>query len=122
MKFLLIILTLFSINGCAAFKFVLDNIIGKPRYTSPADVFAKDLEDATPDFRQGWYDGCESGMAAGSNKYYQTYYKNNKVDGYKMSYSTEYRNSWTNGWWYCYRKDWTNQRSSIWGSVFKGYR
>ena len=94
----------------------------KPRFKDPGDDFKNDLKDASPDFKQGWKDGCESGMDTSSTSFNQMFYKNNKIDGYKMSYSGDYRIAWSNAWWYCMRKDWTNQRSSIYGSVFGGYK
>lgn len=110
-RFCKILMVLLCLCSCA-----------KGRYSDPSDMFKAQLEDATPDFRQGWLDGCESGMASGSNSFNQMFYKNNKVDGYKMSYSPDYSTAWSNAWWYCMRKDWTNQRSTIWGSIFQGWK
>ncbi len=92
------------------------------RFKDPSDDFKQELEVATPDFRQGWKDGCESAMGAASNSFNQMFHKNNQVDGYKMSYSGQYQTAWNNAWWYCYRKDWTNQRSTPWSSVFGGLK
>ena len=78
--------------------------------------------EVSPEFKQGWDDGCEVGMAGGSNTFYQMFYRNNVVDGYKMTSSPDYKAGWGNAFWFCYRTDWTRQRSSIWGSVFSGYR
>ena len=79
-------------------------------------------QDASPEFNQGWDDGCEVGMSGGSNTFYQMFYRNNAVDGYKMAGSAEYKTAWGAAFWYCYRSDWSKQRSSIWGSTFGGYR
>ncbi|MCE3255693.1 MAG: hypothetical protein K0R25_1187 [Rickettsiaceae bacterium] len=110
MKFVILIITFISLSSC------------KARFQSPADDFKEDLATASPDFQQGWKDGCDVGMASGSNSFYQMYHKTNRVDGYKMSYSPDYQTAWNNAWWYCYRSDWTDQRSTMWGSVFGGYR
>jgi hypothetical protein len=88
----------------------------------PDTSFTKELEDASPDFRQGWTHGCESGMASGSNTFYKAFYRTNVVDGYKMTGSSDYKNAWGNGFWYCYRYDYGKQSSPIWGSTFGGYR
>jgi hypothetical protein len=110
--FILIALNLFS---CA-------NSISKILPERPGTEFQKDLEKASPEFRQGWTDGCEVGMSAGSNTFYKMFYKNNAVDGYKMAYSSEYKTGLSNAFWYCYRKDYIKLKSSIWSSTFSGYR
>lgn len=79
-------------------------------------------KDASPEFVQGWNDGCEVGMSSGSNTFYKTFYRNNKVDGYRMTSSPDYKVGWGNAFWYCYRYDYVKQKSSIWGSMFSGYR
>lgn len=76
--------------------------------------------DATPEYRQGFADGCEVGMSAGSNTFYKMFYHSNKVDGYKMANSADYKNAWGVGFWWCYRKDHLKTNSAIWGSTFGG--
>ncbi len=78
--------------------------------------------EVSPEFKKGWDDGCEVGMAGGSNTFYQIFYRNNAVDGYKMTGSPEYKTAWGNAFWFCYRTDWVKQNSSIWGSTFGGMR
>lgn len=80
------------------------------------------LVNASPDFVQGWRDGCETGMSAGSNAFYKIFYRNNKVDGYKMTGSPEYKTGWSNAFWYCYRADYVKQKSSVWSSTFGGFQ
>ncbi len=79
-------------------------------------------DDASPDFKKGWEDGCEVGMASGSNTFYQMFYRTNAVDGYKMSGSPDYKAAWGNAFWFCFRDDYIRQKSSIWGSMFGGYK
>lgn len=79
-------------------------------------------ESWSPEFKQGWKDGCEVGMSAGSNTFYKPFYRNNAVDGYKMTSSSEYKNAWGNAFWYCYRRDYIKLKSSLWGSYFSGLR
>jgi hypothetical protein len=88
----------------------------------PDREFKEDKKDATPEFQQGWRDGCEVGMANGSNTFYKAFYDNNRADGYKMTGSPDYKTAWGNAFWYCYRYDAVKQKSSIWGSMFSGYR
>lgn len=88
----------------------------------PDKEFEDSLRDATPDFRRGWEDGCEVGMSGGSNNFYRIFYRNNAIDGYKMTSSPDYKSGWGNAFWYCYRYDYIKQKSSIWGSVFSGYQ
>ncbi len=89
----------------------------------PDQEFAKDLEDVSVEFRQGWQDGCEVGMSSANNTFYKMFYRNNKADGYKMTSSADYKTAWGNAFWYCYRKDWVKQKKTqIWSSTFGGYR
>ena len=92
-----------------------------PERPNNEEIFNK--EEASPEFRQGWEDGCEVGMAGGSNTFYQMFYRNNKVDGYKMAGSSDYQNGWGTAFWYCYRRDWVKQKNTaIWSATFGGYR
>lgn len=89
----------------------------------PDGEFKKDLEAASVEFRQGWYDGCETGMSAGNSNFYRMFYRNNKADGYKMTSSADYKVAWGNAFWYCYRKDWVKHKNTrIWSSTFGGYK
>ena len=87
----------------------------------PSDKFKPD-EDSSPEFKMGWSDGCEVGMSAGSNTFYKMFYRNNAIDGYRMTGSPEYKSAWSVAFWFCYRKDYIKQKSSIWSSYFSGYK
>jgi hypothetical protein len=78
--------------------------------------------DSSPDYKKGFEDGCESGMAGGSNTFYKVFYRSNMVDGYKVAGSSDYKSAWGIGWWYCYRHDYVKHKSSIYGSFFRGYQ
>lgn len=78
--------------------------------------------DASPDFKQGWKDGCETGMSAGANNFYKMFYRSNASDGWKAVKSSDYKTAWDNAFWFCYRADYFKHKSSIWGSVFSGYK
>ena len=81
------------------------------------------LDNATPEFRRGWYDGCEVGAATGSvNTFYQMFYSNTKVDGYAKANDAEYRTGWGEAFCYCVRYEYIKQKSSLWGSMFGGYK
>lgn len=80
------------------------------------------LDDASPEFRAGWADGCETGISSGGNTFYKSFYQSNKIDGYRMSGSQDYRDAWEFAFWYCFRSTYIRQKSSVWGSIFKGYR
>lgn len=88
----------------------------------PTHKMDSSLNNSSVEFLQGWRDGCEVGMSAGSNTFYKIFYRNNRVDGYKMSNSTDYKTAWSNSFWYCYRHDYVKQKSSIYGSIFTGVR
>lgn len=88
----------------------------------PTRDYVNSLKNASPDFQKGWADGCESGMISGSNSFYQSFYKANKQDGFKMATSPEYSNAWDKAWWYCTHSVYIDQKSGIWGSLFSGYQ
>lgn len=94
----------------------------RPSWKAPSGKFVKDIENASPDFRKGWQDGCETGMASGTNSFNQMFYKQNKQDGWKMATSPEYKTAWNNAFWYCYRSDYVDQKSTPFSSFFKGYQ
>lgn len=110
--FLLTLTILFGATSC-------DRRIAKIFPNRPDQEFG--LSDITPDFKVGFDDGCESGMAAGSNTFYKMFYRSNKIDGYKFTNSGDYKSAWGIGWWYCYRYDYVKQKQSLYGSFFKGH-
>ncbi len=86
-------------------------------------TFKKDLADANPEFQRGWADGCETGSHVASvNTFYRMFYSNNRVDGYAKANNADYRTGWGDALWYCMRYEEIKQTSTIWGSVFGGYR
>ncbi len=113
--FFLILFLLSSLCGCK-------KSVAKIFPNRPDREFVEELRDASPEFKQGWEDGCEVGMSAGSNTFYKMFYRSNASDGYKMTSSTDYKTAWGNAFWYCYRYDHIKQDRPIWGSVFGGYR
>lgn len=85
-------------------------------------AFKEQLDQASPEFRRGWYDGCETGSSVASvNVFYRMFYTNNRVDGYAKANNADYRTGWNEAVWYCMRYEEIKQGSSIWGSMFKGY-
>jgi hypothetical protein len=86
-------------------------------------AFKKELDKASPEFRRGWYDGCEAGTAVSSvNTFYQMFYVNNRVDGYAKANNADYRTAWGDALWYCMRYEEIKQGSSLWSAMFGGYR
>lgn len=88
----------------------------------PTKEFVQARKDGSPEFDQGWRDGCEVGMSAGSNRFYKMFYRNNMADGYKMTSSPKYKTAWGYAFWYCYRYDYVKQKSTLWGSMLGGYK
>lgn len=84
--------------------------------------FPEMRKNASPDFRQGWEDGCETGSQAPANWFHKMMVYDTKVDGYKITQSNEYKTAWNFAWWYCYRYMYVKHKSSIWGSFFGGYK
>ena len=111
-KIILIILLGQTLFSCKAFR---------PSFREPSKYFQNDLKNASPDFRQGWNDGCETGMSGGGNSFQQTMYKVNKQDGYKYSYSPDYKTAWGYAFWFCYRADFVDQKFTPTQSIFTGH-
>lgn len=112
-----IISCLVCIASCSKYR-----EIGRMFPDMPNKKFAKAIATASPEFQQGWHDGCITGMSAGANTFYKTFYQSNLVDGYKTTSSAQYSSAWGNAFWYCYRYTEIKHGSSIWGSFFGGYR
>jgi hypothetical protein len=112
----LLIFCLFLIECSSTKGSIKSSLRKRPDHTMKVDV------NASKDFKDGWSDGCEVGMSAGSNTFYKGFYENNKVDGNRMTSSSDYEQAWSNAFWYCYRSDYVRQKSSIWGSYFGGYK
>ena len=115
MKFLIIIFSILLMNSCSsgAQKF-LPSLVDKE--------LKNETDKTTEEYRVGWKDGCEVGISSASNTFYKMFYRNNKIDGYRMSSSPEYRDSWDSAFWYCYRSTYIRQKSSVWSSIMKGFR
>jgi hypothetical protein len=112
-KIILIVTSLFHLTSCS--KKIAKFLPNRP------DHGGVQLDESmSVEFRQGWEDGCEVGMAAGSNTFYKMFYRSNAVDGYKMTSSSDYKTAWGNAFWYCYRFDHIKTKSAVWGSMFKG--
>lgn len=116
LHFVILISSLFLTSSCQ--RWIADKYL-KGR---PSAEFMKSFADASPEFLQGWEDGCETGMAGGSNTFYKMFYRNNAMDGYKMTSSSEYKTAWGNAFWYCYRYDAVKAKSPIWSTMFGGHK
>ena len=114
-KFKLIFIALIFLSSCSPkMSAIFPNIADKE--------FDDQLKNSSPDFVRGWKDGCEVGSAGGSNTFYKMFYRSNAIDGFKFAGNTDYRDAWNNAFWYCYRNMYIRHKSSIYGSVFGGYR
>ncbi len=58
--------------------------------------------NAHPDYRQGWLDGCKTGLATGfANDYYKTFYSFRKDINQVAKDNTMYLRPWGNAMIYC---------------------
>lgn len=114
-------LLLILISGCSE---AMRRNIGRNHLPEKAmGAFKKQLDEATPEFRRGWYDGCETGTSVASvSQFYRMFYSNNRVDGYAKANNADYRTGWGEAVWYCMRYEEIKQTSTMWGSYFGGYR
>lgn len=55
--------------------------------------------DGPPDYKSGWNDGCETGLATMTSNYYKTFYKF-KQDP-KMIHNKMYYQAWKDSYTYC---------------------
>jgi hypothetical protein len=115
MKFLIILFSTLLISSCASgTKKFLPSMVDKE--------LRDETDKTTEEYRVGWKDGCEVGISGASNTFYKMFYRNNKIDGYRMSSSPEYRDAWDSAFWYCFRSTYIRQKSSLWSSIMKGFR
>ncbi len=121
MKIIFALIITFAITSCH----VNMRELGRKFPERPDGEFLKDIARGSPDFQQGWEDGCTVGMSGGSNTFYKIFYKSNQIDGYKTMNSPQYNEAWNSAMWYCYRYDQIKngtQASGTWNSVFGGYK
>ena len=93
-----------------------------PRMEGPQTSFKSELKRSSPDFQQGWKDGCEVGSDSGTKSFYKLFTRINKVDGYKMASSPDYKTAWNYAFWYCYRDDYVDHKSTGYGSFLRGWQ
>ncbi len=113
------IILLLSITSCNT-KFSRE--IARKFPGRPDRYYKEQLKSASPDVRDGWDAGCNSGMSATSNTFYKTLYQINDADGFRMMESSEYRTAWNAAFWFCQRHDYVRQKSPIWSQWFSGYK
>jgi hypothetical protein len=113
-KFLILLIIVSVTSSCRTVKKYLPN-------KASAD-FKSTIATGSIDFQNGWRDGCETGMSSAGNTFYKMFYDSNSIDGFRYTESADYSRGWTNAFWYCYRADAIKQASSVWGSMFGGYR
>lgn len=84
----------------------------KPR---PPGLAEAPVEGVSPEYTQGWKDGCDSGIsAAGSTHYRQTGYK--FVMDYSMVENKDYYQAWHDAYTYCrwYVGSWNTSGEASW--------
>ena len=118
MKHYYLLLILLIMSSCSNNDRFLKTIFGHTRMNS----FQKELAKATPEFREGWKDGCHVGIASGANSFYKLFLDNNRVDGFKKVNSKDYAAAYDAAFWTCYREEDGDSASSIYGSFFGGYK
>ena len=77
------ILIILSLGGCA----------------KPVPFRLADTPDGPPNFKQGWEDGCETGLATESTTFYKSFYKF-KQDPYQIT-DPLYFETWVDAYRYC---------------------
>jgi hypothetical protein len=90
----------------------------KPR---PFGMEMEGPKDASPIFKQGWKDGCETGLAAYGSDHYRNLGYKFKQDISQIN-NTEYYMAWQNSYRYCrwyiwnYNRDWMGVPSTYGGT------
>ena len=114
-KIFLILIVVFLSTSCSS-------KLQKALPSMPDKDLRDELNTNAREHNLGWKDGCETGISSGSNTFYKMFYRSNKIDGYLSATSSDYRDAWDMAFWYCYRSTYIRQKSSLWGSIFKGFR
>tara|TARA_B100001564_G_C20658505_1_gene680426 strand:- start:2255 stop:2587 length:333 start_codon:yes stop_codon:yes gene_type:complete len=89
-----LVMALLMVTSCANFR---------PRSGPPwmQDLLRKGPEDAPTLFKQGWVDGCETGISATANAFIRHFYTFKQDPNH--SQNREYYIGWKTAFWYCSR-------------------
>ena len=101
-----ILLSCAMLSGCSA-----DSALAPiPGYM---EIINADLSMHSPDFQQGWRDGCQTGLAVYGNDYYKSYYGFTR-DTTKIA-NRRYETAWTDAYHYCrhYVNTWLQNDSNF---------
>lgn len=82
---------------------ILQGCDWRPRAGPPwaQKLLSQGPTNAPENFRQGWRDGCETGIATTGN-HMQKFFYTFKQDS-SLAQNPEYYTGWKNGWSYCQR-------------------
>lgn len=94
-KVVLILLLGFMVSGCTGQIFSPDN----PLAPKPLRI-GEPPKDAHPDYRQGWEDGCNTGLSTMVPGYYKSFYAFQQ-DAYKSQTNPVYYKAWKDSYTYC---------------------
>ncbi len=99
MKKYLALLAIVFLAGCNSFD---SDLPYKPG-------FMPELPKGSPEFTQGWKDGCATGLSAYGNDMYKTVYRYRKTPEYETN--ATYTGAWRDAYQYCrqYANTWDKQ-------------
>src|SRR4051812_30823475 len=90
-----VIITVTMLAGCEG-KYFSDDSIFAPK---PLKIGGPDKKKGSPDYLQGWDDGCKTGLSTMVNGYYKSFY-GYKQDPYKIDNPIYYK-AWIDAYTYC---------------------
>ncbi len=105
-KFVFIFLLMFALSACTvsydSFETALKEDVAKPLNLWEPKPFglAPTPQGGSPEFTQGWEDGCKSGIAAYGGDH-QKYLGYKFTQDWRMIKNTDYYNAWQDSYLYC---------------------
>lgn len=94
-NFALIIIITLPLTSCAG-KIFSDDSIFAPK---PLRMRGPDTKKGSPDYLEGWDDGCKTGLSTMNPGFYKSFY-GYKIDPYKVSNIVYYK-AWRDAYTYC---------------------
>jgi hypothetical protein len=89
LNYLAIMVLCLSLTSCSLFQ----------QFVNPRPLGMSETPDGSPIFKQGWEDGCETGLNAYGNEYYKNLHSFQQ-DPY-LIHDPEYYRAWNDSYQYC---------------------
>jgi hypothetical protein len=94
-KKIALLLVILTLSACVGKIFSSKNMFAP----KPYKMGGPDKKDASPEYLEGWDDGCETGLSTMNPGYYKSFYAF-KQDPYKVDNEVYYK-AWKDAYTYC---------------------